>query len=98
MKNKLIFLAILMVILPVLAFAGMPSQHDKADALLRYENASYMVKSDLSGLHITTFNHNDPAFTCVSLQKVGVNVVSVTNFTKNVKKPEKIGSYITHLC
>ena len=85
MKKNLTFLAILMAILPTLVVSEPVSNRETAMMVLNQQNASYMLRMKQDGMYVVTFNHENPDYTCKSLQNVGIRVINVTNHTKNGK-------------
>lgn len=84
MKSKFNFLAILLAILPTIAFGGNISpQHKLTVDILNAETDSYIVITDGDNVTIATFDYKNPTETCKFLKNKGVNIVRVVNHDKS---------------
>lgn len=97
MNKKSTFLAILMAFAPAFALADLSHHHRLASAVLNTENASYMVITGGTGVHVTTFDYGDAAKTCKFLQSKGVAVINVTNYAES-EENGGIGSITEKSC
>lgn len=87
MNIKMMILATILATFTINAGAG---QLEKASSLLKAKNVSYIAKTTPSGLNVTTFMHVDPRQTCDFLKNKGIVIISVTNYAKDDKNPDKL--------
>jgi len=90
MKIKLTFLALLIGILTTFTINAAASQLEDASSLLKDQNVSYVIKTIPSGLKVVTFMHLAPTEMCLFLKNKGIDVISVTNYAKDINDEDKL--------